>query len=400
MRTEAQEGRWSTGAAVDAASPAGIGVTRLALSNFRNYRNARLGLGVGPVVLTGPNGAGKTNLLEALSFLAPGRGLRNAALSEIDCRPSEGDAGPLEGWAVAASVVTRAGTVRIGTGRDPSGGERRTVRIDGEPARNQAALSDRFGVVWLTPQMDRVFVESPAGRRRFLDRLVLAIDAAHAARIGSYEQALRERSRLLREGAADAVWLSALEEVMAAQGVAVAAARSETVRRLDAACAQAEGPFPRARLELVGTIEGWLDRMPALGVEAAFAAALADARRNDALTGGAGIGPHRSELIVRLSPDGIAAQSASTGEQKALLISIVLAHARLRHVLRGESPLLLLDEIAAHLDASRRRSLFEVLCGLESQVWLTGTEETVFAPLQSRAQFVSVRNGTLSEIYS
>jgi DNA replication and repair protein RecF len=400
MHTEAQEGRWNSSAAIDAASPAGIGVTRLALRNFRNYRNARLGLAIGPVVLTGPNGAGKTNLLEALSFLAPGRGLRNAALSEIDCRPTEGVAVPVEGWAVAASVATRAGTVRIGTGRDPAGGERRTVRIDGEPARSQAALSDHLGVVWLTPQMDRLFVESPAGRRRFVDRLVLAIDAAHAARVGAYEQALRERSRLLREGVADAVWLSALEEVMAAQGVAVAAARRETVLRLDAACAKGEGPFPRAGLELVGTVEGWLDRMPALGVESAFAAALADARRNDALTGGAGIGPHRSDLIVRLSPGGIAAQSASTGEQKALLISIVLAHAKLQHVLRGEPPLLLLDEIAAHLDASRRRSLFEGLCRLESQFWLTGTEEAVFAPMRSQAQFLSVRNGTVSETCS
>ena len=400
MLTEAQEARWNTGAAADRGSPAGIGVTRLALSNFRNYRNTRLALGVGPVVLTGPNGAGKTNLLESLSFLAPGRGLRGAALSEIDRRPAQGETAVIEGWAVAASVVTRSGTVRIGTGRDPAGGERRSIRIDGDPARSQAALSDHLGVVWLTPQMDRLFVESPAGRRRFVDRLVFAIDAAHAARVGSYEQALRERSYLLREGAADAAWLAALEEVMAAQGVAVAAARRETVQRLDAACAEAEGPFPCARLELAGTVEGWLDRMPALTAEAAFAAALADARRHDAITGGAAIGPHRSDLIVRLSPNGVAADSASTGEQKALLISIVLAHARLQRALRGEPPLLLLDEIAAHLDADRRWSLFEVLCQLESQIWLTGTEEAVFAPLRSQAQFLSVRNGTVGETYS
>jgi DNA replication and repair protein RecF len=397
MLTQAQEARWSTGAARAAGSPGWVGVTRLALSDFRNYRTARLALSERPVVLTGPNGAGKTNLLEALSFLAPGRGLRGAKLSEVDRRPTEGDGAAAGGWAVAAAVVTSSGGVRIGTGRDPAGGERRTIRIDGETARSQAALSEHLGVVWLTPQMDRLFVEGPAARRRFLDRLVLAIDPAHAARVGAYEQALRERARLLRDGAADPRWLTALEEVMAAHGVAVTAARRETVQRLDAACAQAEGPFPRARLALVGVVEAWLDETPALTAEANFAATLAEARHTDALAGGAAVGPHRCDLLVSLLPGGMSAELASTGEQKALLISIVLAHARVQLALRGAPPLLLLDEITAHLDAGRRASLFEILCRIESQAWLAGTDEALFVPLRRHAQFLSVHNATLTE---
>jgi DNA replication and repair protein RecF len=403
MLTEAREAHFRAGAEVVSAAPGRVGISRLALSNFRNYGSARLVLGDGPVVLTGANGAGKTNLLEALSFLAPGRGLRNARLSDIDRRPfptaslaEQNTVG--SNWAVAAAVATHSGTVRIGTGRDPAAGERRTVRIDGETVRNQSALSEHLGVVWLTPQMDRLFLDGPAGRRRFVDRLALAIDTAHAGRVGAYEEALRERARLLRDGPADRDWLSALETVMAAQGVAVAAARRETVQRLDAICARAEGAFPRARLALAGTVEGWLDEMPALAAEADFAAALANARRSDAGSGGAALGPHRSDVVVHLLPSGTPAEFASTGEQKALLIAIVLAHAKLRSVMRGAPPLLLLDEVAAHLDSVRRATLFDVLRRLDSQTWLTGTEPSVFAPLRRHAQFLAVQNGTVTEL--
>src|SRR5580704_6285870 len=208
-----------------------VGVTRLALTDFRNYRSARLDLEAGPVVLTGPNGAGKTNLLEAVSFLSPGRGLRGARLTDVDRRV--GDEEVATGWAVAATIVTGRGAVRIGTGRDPSGAERRAVRIDGEPARGQAALGELVGITWLTPQMDRLFIEGPSARRRFLDRLVLGLDPAHATRVAAYEHAMRERSRLLRDGSPDPAWLDALDETMAAHGVAVAAARRDAVERLD-----------------------------------------------------------------------------------------------------------------------------------------------------------------------
>jgi len=375
-----------------------VGVTRLVLTDFRNYRSARLDLdpAVPPVVLTGPNGAGKTNLLEAMSFLSPGRGLRNARLSDIDRRDG-GAVGPaaIPAWAVAATVATRRGPISIGTGRVGAEGERRTIRIDGEPAKSQAALGEWLGVLWLTPQMDRLFIEGPSARRRLLDRLVLGLDPAHATRVARYEQALRERSRLLRDGANDPAWLGGLEEIMAAEGVAVAAARRDTVERLDRVCATAEGAFPRARLNLVGTIEGWLDAMPALAAEERFRAALAGSRAGDALSGGAELGPHRSDLGVLHAEKGIAAEAASTGEQKALLIAILLAQARLQRAVRGEPPLLLLDEVAAHLDATRRGALFEVLVGLESQAWITGTDAALFAPLRGAARFISVRDGAL-----
>jgi DNA replication and repair protein RecF len=405
MLSEAQEAPWSAGAAAPLASAGRVGVTRLVLTDFRNYREARLSLDTEPVVLTGPNGAGKTNLLEAVSFLAPGRGLRGARLAEIGRRRHPVSDAPTEvathGWAVAATVATRGGSLRLGTGCDPADEERRIVRIDGEPARSQAALGERLAVVWLTPAMDRLFSEGPGGRRRFLDRLVLVLDSGHAARVSAYDQALRERARLLRtdfsvDRPADPAWLAALEEIMAAQGVAVAAARRDTVQRLERACAEAEGPFPRARLALVGTIEDWLAETPALAAESRFAAALTSARRGDAVAGGAALGPHRSDLAVSLARSGIAAESASTGEQKALLISILLAHAELQRAQRGAPPLLLLDEIAAHLDASRRQALFEALAGLHSQAWLTGTDEALFAPLRRRAQFLSVREGTVT----
>jgi DNA replication and repair protein RecF len=398
MLIAAQEGRHNPmghgGTAAVSLHGDRLGVTRLVLTDFRNYRSARLDLEPGPVVLTGPNGAGKTNLLEAVSFLSPGRGLRNARLSEVDRRG--GDGGADAGWAVAATVSTRRGPVAIGTGRIAAA-ERRTVRIDGETARGQAELGERIGLVWLTPQMDRLFVEGPGGRRRLLDRLVLGLDPAHAGRVAAYEHALRERSRLLRDGPADPSWLGALEEIMAEKGVAVAAARSDAVERLDRACAETEGGFPQARLRLDGTVEAWLDEMPALAAEERFKVELAACRGADALTGGAGIGPHRSDLVVIHGGKGVAAESASTGEQKALLISIVLAHARLQTEMRGEPPILLLDEVAAHLDAFRREALFEALAELDGQAWLTGTDPALFAPLRNDAQFLSVSGGTLFE---
>jgi DNA replication and repair protein RecF len=405
MSSAVQEAPRSASTAGLGARGERVGVTRLVLTDFRNYRSARLDLDPDPVVLTGPNGAGKTNLLEAMSFLSPGRGLRNARLSDIDRRDAgargEGEA-PASGWAVAATVATRRGRISIGTGRiGPSGGEgtegeRRTIRIDGEPAKSQAALGERLGILWLTPQMDRLFVEGPAARRRFMDRLVLGLDPSHAARVARYEQALRERSRLLRDGSRDEVWLGALEEISAAEGVAVAAARRDAIERLDRVCAAEEGAFPRAGLSLIGTLEGWLDTIPALAAEERFREVLAGSRASDALSGGTGLGPHRSDLGVFHAEKGIAAEAASTGEQKALLIAILLAQARLQRAVRGEPPLLLLDEVAAHLDATRRAALFETLAGFESQAWITGTDAALFTPLNGAARFLTVCDGAVS----
>jgi len=396
MGIAAQEAPDRAGFGTSLALRGRVGVTRIVLTNFRNYREARLDLDTGPVVLTGPNGAGKTNLLEAVSMLAPGRGLRAARLGDID-RRDRSETGAPAGWAVAASLSTRRGPVQIGTGRDATAGERRIVHIDGETARGQAALGERLGLVWLTPAMDRIFGEGPSGRRRLLDRLVLGLDPQHAGRVAAYEHALRERARLLRDGPADPTWLGALEEVMAEKGIAVAAARREAVQRLDLACAEMRGPFPAARLALIGAVEEWLDEMPALAAEERFKRALADGRREDAAAGGAGVGPHRCDLAVTYAAKDIPAAAASTGEQKALLISILLAHAGLQKAVRGEAPVLLLDEVAAHLDPARRGALFDVLAALDSQVWLSGTELSSFAGLRSRARFLSVNDGAVAD---
>ncbi|HZS82225.1 MAG TPA: DNA replication/repair protein RecF [Stellaceae bacterium] len=382
--------------------PADVGrlaVIRLQLSEFRSYREAQIDVEPRSVVLTGANGAGKTNLLEAISFLAPGRGLRRAKLGEIDRREtghSQGDeiraASP---WAVAATVATAQGAVRIGTGREttPSGGERRAVRIDGASARSQTALAEHVNVVWLTPQMDRLFLEGAAARRRFLDRLVYGFDPAHAARCASYEQALRERSRLLREGSRDAAWLAALEDTMARHGVAIAAARREVTERLGRACADRGGAFPGARLAMAGAVDDWLAEMPALAAEERLRGCLQASRRID---GEAAEGPHRSDLRVRHGGSGAAAEQCSTGEQKALLIAILLAHARLQTALRGVAPIMLLDEVAAHLDRARRRALFAEIETLRVQAWLTGTEEELFAGLNGTAQFLTVRDAVVA----
>lgn len=363
----------------DPAAERRLAVTRLTLTRFRSYEQARLEPDARPVVLVGPNGAGKTNLLEAVSFLAPGRGLRGAKLAEVERIGSP----PGAGWAVAAVVETPTGPVEIGTGREvgTGDGDRRAVRIDGHPVRGQTALAEHVALVWLTPPMDRLFQESAGGRRRFLDRLVFGFDPAHAGRLNRYEHALRERARLLREGRMDDGWLSGLEEQMAATGIAVAAARLEVVQRLRAACARAVGPFPGADLSVDGAVEGWLASGPALAAEDRLRGSLRAGRRADAESGGAAVGPHRSDLSVRHQAKDMPAALCSTGEQKALLIAIVLANARLLAAERGAAPLLLLDEVAAHLDAERRAALFHEILALGAQAWMTGTDTADFEPL-------------------
>lgn len=381
-----------------------VAVHRLDLSNFRCHRAARLEGDGRCVVLTGPNGAGKTNILEAVSFLAPGRGLRRARLLEIDFDPLlagevDRSAAPAEGpWAVAARLETAAGMIAIGTGRDAAGdgGDRRVVRIDGQTIKGQAALGQHLHLVWLTPQMDRLFQEGASPRRRFLDRLVFAFDPEHATRLSGYEQTLRERARLLRDGG-DAAWLAQLEQSMAEAGVAIAAARRDVAQRLDViAAAMPVGPFPVPRVSVTGTPEQWLDTLPSLAAEERLRAELAANRRIDAESGGAAVGPHRSDFVVSHAAKQVPAGRCSTGEQKALLIAVILAHARLQVELRGTVPILLLDEVAAHLDPIRREALFDAILSLGAQAWMTGTDPGFFAGLAGRAQFFNVAGGTIA----
>ena len=369
-----------------------MAVTRLRLTDFRSYDSFRFDGDSRPVVLTGPNGAGKTNLLEAVSYLAPGRGLRGARLSDIDRRYGKG------GWAVAATVQTQEGSVDIGTGRD-AGNTRRTVRISNNPAQSQAALAEFVSVVWLTPQMDRLFTDGASARRRFLDRLVYGFDPSHASRVNAYDHAMRERSRLLKAGRRDSAWLSALENAMAEHGVAVAAARLSLCEHLSEISVAADGPFPRARIAAAGVLEDDLRKGPALAAEDRLRAVLAGNRGLDAETGRTTEGAHRSDLAVAHIGKDMPAELCSTGEQKALLIAIVLAHARLLARHNGVIPLLLLDEVAAHLDVERRHALFADILEQGAQAWLTGTDATLFDELSPNdAAFYRVQDASMTPL--
>lgn len=374
---------------VPSEADARTAVRRLTLTGFRCYARLRLDLGPEPVVLTGPNGAGKTNLLEAVSFLTPGRGLRRARLAEVARQDAE------DAWAVAAEVTSGGEWVRVGTGwTGGEGSDKRVVRMDGQPLKTVADLGRVLPVLWLTPAMDRLFVEGASHRRRFMDRMVNALDPGHAERASAYERAMRQRLALLKEGRREPAWLSALEAVMAAQGVAVAAARCDWLARLAPLAAEGHGPFPGCGLSLVGEIEAALaEGTSALAVEDAFRARLAANRGLDAAAGATTEGPHRSDLAATHRAKAMPAHLASTGEQKALLIGLVLAQAKV--VTRGVAPLLLLDEVAAHLDAPRRAALFDVLAEHPGQSWLTGTDAELFAALADRARFLTVADAAV-----
>ncbi len=385
--------------AVSGTAPALLAVRQIRLTDFRNYRQIRLDCSTQPVVLVGDNGAGKTNLLEALSFLAPGRGLRRARLDEV-CRRSRSEEPSAAGWAVAATLDTPDGRIAIGTGLEPARSEgglpRRAVRIDGRTAQSQTALGRHVAAVWLTPQLDRLFLDGAGERRRFLDRLVTALHPEHAGDVAAYENALRQRARLLSEGNRDPHWFAALEDTMARHGVALAAARADTVQRLDAAARLGVGPFPRASLAMAGEVDGWVAGMAALDAEDRLRSELAAARLRDAEAGTTSCGPHRSDLRVRHLDLDLPAAEGSTGQQKAVLVSIALAHARLVALSRGRPPLLLLDEIAAHLDQERRVALFDEVVALGVQSWMTGTDAELFKPLLGRAQILRVTDGSIA----
>lgn len=387
METERQA---ETGAVPSAVR---LAVTRIQLTNFRSYASAELVVSGRPVVLAGPNGAGKTNVLDAISLLAPGRGLRGAKLSEHIRR---GPTAPSEAlWAVAATVARGGETYEIGTGLavGPGGGERRQVRLNGVPASSSADLGDVVQMTWLTPAMDRLFSEGASGRRRFIDRLVLGFDPAHGRRAVRYETAMRERAKLLKYGPRDPMWLDGLEKEMAEAGAALAQARGETVARLNAMLAERgeAGAFPQAQLAMEGDTDALVAGPDA---ENALREVFARARIADAESGHTTKGPHRSDLAVRHVVKRADARECSTGEQKALLVSIILADAwELSRQRDGRAPLLLLDEVAAHLDGRRRAALFEEILSLGAQAWMTGTDLNLFTNLEGRADVFTVDNG-------
>jgi DNA replication and repair protein RecF len=354
----------------------GLALTRLTLSHFRSHKSTHLDLDSRPLAFYGANGAGKTNILEAVSLLSPGRGFRRAAMDELARAPEN------LGWKISADLTSLGHQHEIATWSEP--GTTRQVRIDDKQA-TQTALGRLSRIVWLVPTMDRLWLEGAEGRRRFLDRMTLSFFPDHADASLAYEKAMRERNRLLKDNVADTGWYRALEMRMAENGMLVNANRIATVERLIAAQEGASTSFPSADLVLAGP-EG--ETLP--DVVEDLAAALADGRARDMAAGRTLVGPHRSDLNATFTSKGIAARQCSTGEQKALLISLVLANARALMQELAAPPIILLDEVAAHLDATRRAALYDEICALDAQAWMTGTDANLFTDLGERAQFFHV----------
>ncbi len=372
-------------------------ICRLSLTNFRSYHAAQISLdSAGPVVLTGANGAGKTNLIEAISMLAPGRGLRRATMDELAF--SEGDGS----WAVSAEIEGMLGLATLGTGIEPPTAEdaasNRKCRIDRENVGSATAFADHLRVVWLTPSMDPLFNGPASERRRFLDRLVLAVDAQHSARVNALDRALRSRNRLLEDKATDPHWLDAIEHETAEVAVAVAAGRAETVNRLAGALNAARDQSPEFAMPEIA-LDGWMEKMlpntNAREIEDRYREVLKQSRAQDAAAGRTLDGPHRSDLKVIHAGKGIPAADCSTGEQKALLIRLVLAHSQLIKEMTGAAPIMLLDEVVAHLDPLRRAALYDALAGISAQVFMTGADPAAFGDIVTRAQSFEVRGGNV-----
>jgi DNA replication and repair protein RecF len=385
-----------------AATPAGtagprVWIEELRLTDFRTDPSLAFSAGPGPLVLVGPNGSGKTNLLEAVSLLTAGQGLRRAPYPELT-RMGAAD------WAVAATVKTALGRTRVGTGLQQQDGARsgRSVRIDGETQSGSGALADLIDILWLTPAMDGLFAGPAAERRRFLDRIVPSFDPGYRLRLGQFERAMQQRNRLLAEQVREPARFAGLERIMAETGVAIAAARAAAVSALAAViearrAAAPEGAFPWATLAIAGMLDTELASRPALDVEDAYAALLEGARERDRAAGRTLDGPHRSDLLVGHGPKGMPAAVCSTGEQKTLLVGLVLAHADMvRQHRQGAAPVLLLDEIGAHLDPVRRAALFAEIVALGNQTWMTGTDSEAFSGLAGNAQFHRVEGGRMA----
>lgn len=373
-------------------------IHRLQLTNFRSYRRAELNIESGPIVLLGANGAGKTNILEAISFLAPGRGLRRATLE--DAASSDGDGS----WAVSALIEGAHGEVQLGTGIDVAGEDEspaRRSRIERENVSSASAFAEHLRVTWLVPEMDGLFLGPAGERRRFLDRLVLAIDTGHGARVSAFERALRSRNRLLEEGSTDMRWLDAVEHEVAELAVALAAARAECVERLRAEIEAAHDPqslFPAADLSLDGWMEAAVRSEPAIEVEDRYRGILRDTRERDRAAGRTLDGPHRTDLVLVHREKNIPAAHASTGERKALLVGIVVSHARLVAAMHGLAPVMLLDDVSAFLDAARRDALFELLARFGAQVFMTGVDAASFEALGPSAERFFVTPGKLDRM--
>lgn len=379
-------------------------IETVALFHYRNYVETSVTVGPEPVVLIGQNGAGKTNFLEALSLFAPGRGLRRAPFTDLASADSDG------AWSVSGRVHSAMGPVRIGTGLRQGGqgggpGERlqRVVRIEGDNRVSSGALAEYVDMVWLTPAMDGLFTGPTAERRRFLDQLVLCFDSGHRTVLNRYERAMQQRNRVLADRVDDAHIITGLEQIMAETGVAIAAARSEAVAALQTVIlARRErdnaSPFPWAEVGIGGQLEADLAGKAAVDVEDRFLETLRAGRQRDQGAGRALDGPHRSDFLVGHGPKSMAARLSSTGEQKALLLGLVLAHAELVQQRRhGRAPIMLLDEVAAHLDAARRGALFTEIRSLHVQAWMTGTEREAFSGLGPEVQIRHVENGKIRD---
>ncbi len=372
--------------------PHKVSLSRLKLGDFRNYASLSLDLDARHVVLTGDNGAGKTNLMEAVSFLSPGRGLRRAAYADV------ARVGAESGFSVFVELEGMDGPVEIGTGTaGTDDGQVRRLRLNGTTAKTVDELLDHVRVLWLTPAMDGLFTGGSSDRRRFLDRLVLSLDPEHGRRATDYERAMRSRNKLLSEGRPDPVWLTGLERQMAELGISMALARQEMLGLLAGLVERNHegGVFPAADLALSGFLDGEWHR-PAFDLEEEYLDMMKAGRYRDAAAGRTLDGPHRSDLLIRHRAKDMEAARCSTGEQKALLVGLVLAHARLVGNMTGHAPILLLDEIAAHLDEGRRAALFDLVDDLGGQAFMTGTDQSMFSALGERARYLTVANGSVS----